>query len=177
MRRRLALAASTASILTLILATTAFAGGWANAVMDTPPDDPAGTNQPVTLGFTLLQHGETPVDWGVAQIVLTNDETGQQIVANATPSGPIGHWAAEVTLPAEGSWSYQVAHQDLEITIMGGQPISVGGPQAATTGGTAAIGMSPALLAGGGFLALLGMVVLAGAVVVVRRSRQDEVRA
>ncbi|HET9540770.1 MAG TPA: hypothetical protein VFQ46_09245 [Candidatus Limnocylindria bacterium] len=177
MRRRLALAASSASILSLILAATAFAGGWANAVMDTPPDDPAGTNQPVTLGFTLLQHGETPVDWGVAQIVLTNDETGQQIVANATPSGPIGHWAAEVTLPAEGSWSYQVAHPDLEITIMGGQPISVGGPQEATTGGTAAIGMSPALLAGGGFLALLGMVVLAGAVVVVRRSRQDEVRA
>ena len=33
----------------------------------------------------------------------------------------------------------------------------------------AAIGMSPALLAGGGFLALLGMAVLAGAVVVVRR--------
>ena len=64
MRRRLALAASTASLLTLILAATAFAGGWANAVMDTPPDDPAGTNQPVTLGFTLLQHGETPVDWG-----------------------------------------------------------------------------------------------------------------
>ncbi len=60
MRRRLALAASSASILSLILAATAFAGGWANAVMDTPPDDPAGPNEPVTLGFTLLQHGETP---------------------------------------------------------------------------------------------------------------------
>ena len=92
MPRRLALAAFSASLLTMVIAATAFAGGWANAVMDTPPDGPAGANEPVTLGFTLLQHGETPVDWGVAQVVLTNDDTGQQIVANATPSGPIGHW-------------------------------------------------------------------------------------
>ena len=61
MRRQLARAASSASILSLVLAATAFAGGWANAVMDTPPDGPAGTNEPVTLGFTLMQHGVTPV--------------------------------------------------------------------------------------------------------------------
>ncbi len=176
MRRRLALAASTASILSLLLAATAFAGGWANAVMDTPPDDPAGPNEPVTLGFTLMQHGVTPVDWGTAQVVFTNDATGQQIVANATPSGPIGHWSAEVTLPADGSWSYQVRH-DLQITLMGAQPINVGGAPAATAGGTAAIGISPALLAAGGFLAVLGVTVLAGVLMVVRNSRPDEVRA
>jgi hypothetical protein len=176
MQRRLALAALSASLLTLILAATAFAGGWANAVMDTPPDDPAGPNEPVTLGFTLMQHGVTPVDWGTAQVVLTNDETGQQIVANATASGPVGHWTADVALPAQGSWSYQVRH-DLEITLMGAQPISVGGAEAASTGGTAVIGMSPALLAAGGFLALLGMAVLGGVLLVVRNSRPDEVRA
>jgi len=176
MRRRLALAASSASVLTILLAATAFAGGWANAVMDTPPNDPAGPNVPVSLGFTLLQHGETPVDWGVAQIVLTNDQTGQQIVANATPSGPIGHWTADLTLPAEGSWSYTVRH-DLEITLMRAQPINVGTSQAATTDGTATIGMSPAVLAAGGFLALLGMALLAGTMLVVRRSPPDEVSA
>ena len=176
MRRRLALAASTASILSLLLAATAFAGGWANAVMDTPPDDPAGPNEPVTLGFTLMQHGVTPVDWGIAQVVFTNDATGQEIIAIATPSGPIGHWSAEVTLPADGSWSYVVRH-DLQITLMGAQPISVGGAPAATTGGTAAIGISPALLAAGGFLAVLGVAVLAGALLAVRNSRPDEVRA
>jgi len=174
MPRRLALAAPSASILTLILAATAFAGGWANAVMDTPPDDPAGTNEPVTLGFSLMQHGVTPVDWGTAQIVLTNDETGQEIVANATPQGAIGHWTAEVKLPADGTWSYQVRH-DLEITLMGAQPIAVGA-QAATAGGTA-IGLSPALLAAGAFLALLGMALLGGVLLVVRHSRPDEVRA
>lgn len=176
MRRRIALAASSAFILSLILAATAFAGGWANAVMDTPPNDPAGPNEPVTLGFTLLQHGETPVDWGSAQIVLTNDQSGQEIVATATPNGPIGHWSADVTLPAEGSWSYQVRH-DLEITLMHAQPILVGRSQASPAGGTAAIGISPALLAAGGFLALLAMALLAGALLAVRRSPPDNVRA
>ncbi len=37
--------------------------------------------------------------------------------------------------------------------------------------------MSPALLAAGGFLALLGMAVLAGVLLAVRNSRADEVRA
>ena len=174
MRRRLALAASFASILSLALAATAFAGGWANAVMDTPPDDPGGPNQPVTLGFTLMQHGVTPVDWGNAQIVLTNADTGERIVAAARPEGTTGHWVAEVTLPAAGSWSYEVQH-DLLITMMGAEPISVGAPAAA--GSTAAIGVSPALLAAGGFLALLGLAVLTGVLLIVRQPRTDEARA
>ena len=173
MRRRMALAASSASILSLILAATAFAGGWANAVMDPPPDDPAGTTEPVTLGFTLMQHGVTPVDWGNAQVVLTNAETGQEIVAPATPSGPTGHWTAEVMLPADGSWSYQVRH-DLEITLMGAQPIVVGGAQAAAAG-TATL--SPALLAAVGFLAVLAIAVVGGVLLFVYRSRPEQARA
>jgi hypothetical protein len=173
MPRRLALAASIASICSLVLAATTFAGGWANAVMDTPPDDPGGPNQPVTLGFTLLQHGETPVDWGNAQLVLTNADTGEEIIANATPDGATGHWTAEVTLPSAGSWTYQVRH-DLEISLVRAKPISVGGAKAA---GTAGIGLSPALLAAGGFLAVLGVAVLTGVLLVVRSSRPDEVRA
>jgi hypothetical protein len=174
MQRRLALAAFSASILTLMLAATAVAGGWANAVMDTPPDDPARTNEPVILGFTLLQHGQTPVDWGVAQVVLTHEETGEAVVARATPDGAAGHWTVEVVLPADGSWTYQVRH-DLEISLMCAQPITVGDGHAAAAGGTAAV--SPALLAAGGFLALLGIVVLAGVLLVVRSSRPNEVRA
>jgi hypothetical protein len=175
MRRRLALAASSASILSLVLAATALAGGWANAVMDTPPDGPAGTNEPVTLGFTLMQHGVTPVDWGNAQIVLTNAETGEEIVAHATSDGPSGHWTATVTLPAEGSWSYHVRH-DLEITLMGAQPLLVGGAQAAAAG-TTATATSPALLAAGAFLAVLGIAVVAGVLLMVYRSRPEQARA
>ena len=71
MHHRAATAAVSALALTLILATSALAGGWAQAIMDSPPDDPGGANQPVTIGFTLLQHGVTPVDWGTAKVVLT----------------------------------------------------------------------------------------------------------
>jgi hypothetical protein len=175
MRRRLALAASFASILSLVLAATAFAGGWANAVMDTPPDDPAGPNEPVTLGFTLMQHGVTPVDWGNPQILLTNADTGEQITVAAHPEGATGHWIAQVSLPANGSWSYEVRH-DLLITMMGAQPISVGGATAAATSNSA-IGLSPALLAAGGFLALLSVAVLTGVLLIVRQPRTHEVRA
>jgi hypothetical protein len=174
MKRRLALAASLASMLSLAVAATALAGGWANAVMDTPPDHPAGPNEPVTLGFTLMQHGVTPVDWGNAQIVLTNADTGEQITAVAHPVGATGHWLAEVSLPANGSWDYEVQH-DLLITMMGAQPITVGG--AATAASSAAIGLSPALLAAGGFLAMLGLAVLTGVLLVVRQLRTDEARA
>jgi hypothetical protein len=173
MPRRLALAASLASILSLVLAATAFAGGWANAVMDSPPDDPGAPNQPVTLGFTLLQHGVTPVDWGSTQLVLTNADTGEEIIATATPDGATGHWTAEVTLPSAGSWTYQVRH-DLEISVMRAEPITVGGAQAA---GGSATSVSPALLAAGGFLAVLGMAVLVSVLLVVRSARPDEVRA
>lgn len=174
MRRRLALAATSASLLSLILAATAFAGGWANAVMDAPPDGPAGTNEPLTLGFTLMQHGVTPVDWGNAQIVLTNDETGQEIVATATPQGATGHWIAEVTLPADGSWSYQVRH-DLEISLMRAQPIVVGDAPRAAAG--AATAVSPALLVAAGFLSLLGVAVIGGVLLMVHRSRPEQARA
>ncbi len=177
MRRRLALAAASASIVSLILAATAFAGGWANAVMDAPPNDPGGPNEPVTLGFTLLQHGVDPVDWGVAQVVLNNAETGEEIVANATPDRASGHWTANATLPSDGSWTYQVRHGDLEITLMGARPISVGNGPAASSADAVVMGISPALLAAGGLLAVLGMTVLAGVLLIVRHSRPDEVHA
>ena len=174
MRHRLAIAAATSSLLTLLLAATALAGGWANAVMDTPPDDPPGPNQSVTLGFTLMQHGVTPVDWGSAQIVLTNADTGEQVVATARPQGATGHWVADVTLPTSGSWSYEVRH-DLAVTMRRAQPISVGG--SASTAGSA-IGISPALMAAASLLAVLGVAVAAGTLLIVRHSRQpDEARA
>jgi hypothetical protein len=177
MRRRLALAAASASILSLILAVTALAGGWANAVMDAPPNDPGGPNEPVTLGFTLMQHGVDPVDWGSAQIVLTNDGTGEEIIANAISDGASGHWTATVTLPTEGPWTYQVRHGDLAITLMGARPVSEGDGQAASSTDTAVTAISPALLAAGGLLAVLGMTVLVGVFLVVRHARPDEVRA
>ena len=175
MRSRAA-ALFSATALTLLIASTALAGGWANAVMDASPDEPGGTNQPVTIGFTLLQHGETPVDWGNTQVVLTNEATGESVSFVARPQGATGHWVAEISVPADGTWTYSVRH-DLEIAMTGFDPIALGNASTAT--GTAATGLAfqPALLMVGAFLALLMTAALAVGLIAYRHAKLDRARA
>jgi hypothetical protein len=179
MRKR-ATAAIVSASATLLLATSAMAGGWANAVMDEPPNQPGGPGEPVTIGFTLLQHGVTPVDWGTPQIVLTNDATGQSVSFDARPRGADGHWVAEISVPAEGTWGYQVRHE-LEIAMSGFQPITVGEVAATTSttsaGAATSLALQPALLVVGAFLAVLAMGSVAVGVIAYRRTRLDRARA
>ena len=178
MRHRAVLASTAAVILSLAFAATALAGGWANAIMDSPRDDPGGPNQPITIGFTLLQHGVTPVDWGTAQVVLTNQATGQSVTVDAAPQGKVGHWVAEIRVPAEGTWNYEVRH-DLEITMVGFDPIVIGevaaAPAAAAT--SAAASVQPALLLAGAFLGLLALAGVTVALMTRRHGRLDRARA
>jgi hypothetical protein len=164
-----ATAAFSAIALTLLLASTALAGGWANAIMDAPPDDPGGPNQPITIGFTLLQHGVTPVEWGPTQVVLTNEASGETVTFDAQPQGAAGHWVAEVSVPANGTWTYLVRH-DLEIGMTGFNPITVGGT-AAAAGAASSLALQPALLMVGGFLALLAMVAATAGFLAYRHTR------
>ncbi len=182
MRRRGAAAIVSACALTLLLATGVLAGGWANAVMDEPPSQPGGPNEPVTIGFTLLQHGVTPVDWGDTQVVLRNDATSQAVYFDARPKGAKGHWIAEISVPAEGTWTYEV-HHPLEIAMSGFKPITVGDVATTSTTSTAAAGaatslaLQPALLVIGAFLALLAMASVTVAVVAYRRTRLERAGA
>jgi hypothetical protein len=179
MRYRAATAVLSVTALTLILATSALAGGWANAIMDAPPDDPGGPNQPITIGFTLLQHGVTPVDWGTAQVVLTNEATGQSVTVDASPKGKTGHWVAQVSVPAEGTWTYEVRH-DLEIVMVGFEPIVVGEAAAARGAAAAAttgVAIQPALLLAGAFLGLLALAGMIAGVIALRHSKMDRARA
>jgi hypothetical protein len=178
MQHRAATAAVSALALTLILATSALAGGWAQAIMDSPPDEPGGANQPVTIGFTLLQHGVTPVDWGTAKVVLTNDATGQSIIADARPQGAVGHWVAEIGVPATGTWTYAIRH-DLEIEMTGFAPLVVGPSVAQPASATAAAtgtGIQPALLLAAGFLSLLTLAGVTVGIIAARRGRLDRVQ-
>ncbi|MEP6470151.1 MAG: hypothetical protein ABJC24_10305 [Chloroflexota bacterium] len=179
MRHRAAVASTAAVILSLAFAATTLAGGWANAIMDSPPDDPGGPNQPITIGFTLLQHGVAPVDWGTAQVVLTNEATGQSVTVDAAPQGKVGHWVAEISVPAEGTWSYEVRH-DLEISMVGFNPIVIGeaaaAPAAAAAASTAA-SVQPALLLAGAFLGLLALAGMTAGIIALRHGRMDRARA
>jgi hypothetical protein len=148
-------------MLTILLASTAFAGGWANATLDQQPSDP-GAGGTMVVSFTLLQHGVTPVDWGQPLVMLVNDETGQRVTSDARPSGAKGHWTAELTVPSAGTWQLDIRH-DLEVVPVNFQPISVGTvsvPQAPA--GSGGLGAQPALLA---VIVFLGGLAVAGAAI------------
>jgi hypothetical protein len=141
MRHRIPSAALTALAATLLLAGTALAGGWANAVMDDPPPDPPSAGEPMTIGFTLLQHGVTPVTDPAPIITVRNAATGERLSVTATQEGADGHWIAVITFPSEGTWRYEVTH-DLIVGMNGFNPVTVGAaahaaPATAATSATA----------------------------------------
>jgi hypothetical protein len=179
MRHRAGAALFGALTLTLLLATTALAGGWAMATQDPPPDDPGGPNEPITIGFTLMQHGVTPVDWGPTSVVLINEATGETVIIDAHQQGATGHWVADISVPSEGIWTYQVRH-DLEIVMSGFQPIRVGDAPAAAVpaqSATGSLAIQPALLIAAAFLGLLALGGLAAGILVYRHGRLDRARA
>src|SRR5918999_177331 len=101
-----------ALIALLALVLPAAAGGWASATIDSGPIDPtAGT--PVDIGFTLKQHGQTPISWEMVTFTSTNAETGEQVSVEALPKGAVGHYVATVTFPSAGTWRSSLTLRDL----------------------------------------------------------------
>jgi hypothetical protein len=154
--RRLLLSLSAALALAGLTASLAAAGGMAIVVPDesTGIDDPVA-GEPFSLGFTLLQHGVTPVDDGLVEVVLASPG-GQELVSRAEAQGD-GHWLVETTLPESGAWSWTVRMPNgLEIVQPSGTPM--------ITVGAAPEPLDVPLLAGGlglAFVALLGALMLA----------------
>jgi hypothetical protein len=101
--------ASAAFVVVAGFGTSASAGGWAIGSIDAIPDAAAG--QTADVGFTILQHGVTPVDLA--------DDVGVEIVLAdgtveffaATNAGGAGHYIAEVAFPStpgEYSWNLRM---------------------------------------------------------------------
>jgi hypothetical protein len=111
LRRIAALIAATA--LLLVLAIPAMAGGWAEIEADgqttTPTED-----TPFEVGFTVLQHGQTPAPWESATVHFTNAGTGEAFDIVATNDRADGHFVATATVPHAGYWSWQVRLGSLE---------------------------------------------------------------
>ena len=65
------------------------AGGWAEVRADaTTTTQPPIEGQPIEIGFTVLQHGETPAGWVTPTVHFYHLGTGATIDAPATASGP-----------------------------------------------------------------------------------------
>lgn len=103
---RFRIALGLALILALVFAVPAFAGGWAVIVLDELPTDIVA-GKPVTIGFTVLQHGKTPMDGLEPTItaVLSKDEQFKVIVK---PYGAPGHYAVDLTFPKKGDWNWSI---------------------------------------------------------------------
>ena len=123
------LAATVLTIATLAAATPAGAGGWAVTTLDPLAAAPVA-GEPFEVGFTIRQHGRTPVSMPDAAIIIT-DATGADTRFAAVPQGAVGHHVATVEVPADGSYRWAV-DQVLGVQELG--TLQVGGSPAGTTG-------------------------------------------
>jgi hypothetical protein len=130
MRRTLGALATAAGAL-LVMATTgvpgagaageAATGGWATTTLDeTPQAEPGETTE---VGFTILQHGRTPVAVEDVAVIVRDEGTDQEWPAVA--QGKTGHYVAEVTFPAEGDYTWAVRQGWFGEYDLG--PLEVGG--------------------------------------------------
>jgi mono/diheme cytochrome c family protein len=94
-------------LLALTFTIPVFAGGWAVITLDELPAEVAA-NQPIEIGFTVLQHGKTPLG-GLSPTIGAQLIGGNKTVLfTAKEQGKLGHYAATLTFPADGQWSWTI---------------------------------------------------------------------
>ena len=93
-------------ILSSALVIPVFAGGWAVISLDELPVGVVA-GEPYTIGFTVLQHGRTPMTslYPIVTARLSNDEV---LTFSAEPEGKPGHYTAALTFPIDGEWDWSI---------------------------------------------------------------------
>jgi hypothetical protein len=123
-----------AAALVLAAAPVAWAGGWSVVTLDaTPADVRAG--EAFTVGFVVRQHGVHPIGDLSPQLVFSGENTAQVVEVTARAEGTVGHYLAEVTLPAAGTWTWRIEAYGPEapmspIQVAAAAPVPVPAPQA-----------------------------------------------
>lgn len=157
MRQRLSLASLIASAALLLSAGAALAGGWATVTLDPRTSEPTA-GETATVGFTLLQHGKTPVGQGNVIVNATGPD-GQVLAFRARAEGQAGHWVVDMTLPAAGTWEWTVTMPNqLEVQTQL-QPFQVASASSAPASGGSTL---PIILAVAAGLVLALLLVLRG---------------
>ena len=100
------IALSLALVLSLLLIVPAFAGGWAVITLDELPTNVVA-GEPLTVGFTVLQHGQTPMT-NIDPTVTAKLSASEKVVVQAEPQGEPGHYVATLTFPKDGNWEWSI---------------------------------------------------------------------
>lgn len=157
-------------VVLLATASAALAGGWAVITLDAPPGE-IRAGEPWTVGFTVLQHGATPVHRLDATtpieplLVARNPAAGRRVEVLAMPGEEVGHFTAEVTFPVEGEWTWTILPNPLagETAFEPLTVLPVAAPQTTANAAAqpaAALGLSPADGLRWGAVAVAGLAVV-----------------
>jgi cytochrome c2 len=145
-----------AAVLAVVLASPAFAGGWAVVTLDRLPQG-VRAGEAVTVGFTVRQHGLTPVSDLVPppSIDATNPATGETVRSVAEADGGAGHYTARLVLPSGGEWTWGIRAFGDQVQPM--PPMQVAAANRPEDGvGASSLALAALFLAAG--LAVLGIV-------------------
>ena len=91
-----------ALLLTLAIAVPVYAGGWAVITLDELPTGVIA-GELFTVGFTVLQHGITPMT-DLDPTILAVSPDGEKFIVLAKPEGKPGH----LTFPTKGKWNWTI---------------------------------------------------------------------
>lgn len=95
-----------AIFLSLLIPYPALAGGWAVITLDELPSQ-AVAGEPLTVGFTVRQHGRTLMS-GLSPTIIAIQEGEEKLTFPAEAEGGPGHYTATMTLPKEGEWKWAI---------------------------------------------------------------------
>ena len=118
-----------ALLIASLIAIPVFAGGWAVITLDQLPSGVVA-GEPITIGFTVLQHGKTPMA-DLHPTVTAMLSKSATFVANAEAEGKTGHYVATFTFPKEGNWKWSIqaftmdqAMPELSVVAPSAAPVS-----------------------------------------------------
>ena len=95
-----------ALVLALVFVVPALAGGWAVITLDELPTGVIA-GEPFSVGFTVLQHGRTPLS-GLYPTVTAKLSSTEDLFVHAESDGEPGHYVATLTFPKEGNWEWSI---------------------------------------------------------------------
>ena len=120
-----------------LMGGAAMAGGWAVTTLD-PLPRLLVAGESTSVGFTIRQHGATPIAIDNTSIVIVRLGGADRHVFPGRTDGPVGHYVSDVSFPTSGPWNWQVEQGWFGTQELGSINVGHGGGST-----SAALGESP----------------------------------